>query len=150
MERASQAGEPAAEDISTLLRAWSDGDQSGAGAGVITVVKPDGTQFPNTPSEPAESGDALVIYCAGLGAVNPLVPDGAAAPSSPPAMTVNPVNVTIGGKPAPVLFSGLAPGFAGLYQVNVTVPLGITASPNVPVILYVGTASSPSVTVAIR
>src|ERR1035438_639439 len=120
MERASQAGEPAAEDISTLLRAWSDGDQSGAGAGVITVVKPDGTQFPNTPSEPAKSGDALVIYCAGLGAVNPLVPDGAAAPSSPPAMTVNPVNVTIGGKPAPVLFSGLAPGFAGLYQVNET------------------------------
>jgi uncharacterized protein (TIGR03437 family) len=125
-------------------------DQSGAGAGVITVVKPDGTQFPNTPSEPAESGDALVIYCAGLGTVNPPVPDGAAAPSSPPAMTVNPVNVTIGGQPAPVLFSGLAPGFAGLYQVNVTVPLGITAAPNVPVILYVGTASSPSVTVAIR
>ena len=28
MQRASQAGEPAAEDISTLLRAWSDGDQS--------------------------------------------------------------------------------------------------------------------------
>ena len=28
MQRASQPGEPAAEDISTLLRAWSDGDQS--------------------------------------------------------------------------------------------------------------------------
>jgi RNA polymerase sigma factor (TIGR02999 family) len=28
MQGASQPGEPAAEDISTLLRAWSDGDQS--------------------------------------------------------------------------------------------------------------------------
>jgi RNA polymerase sigma factor (TIGR02999 family) len=28
MQRASQPGEPAAEDISTLLRAWSNGDQS--------------------------------------------------------------------------------------------------------------------------
>jgi RNA polymerase sigma-70 factor (ECF subfamily) len=28
MQRASQPGEPAAEDVSTLLRAWSDGDQS--------------------------------------------------------------------------------------------------------------------------
>ena len=28
MQRASQPGEPAADDISTLLRAWSDGDRS--------------------------------------------------------------------------------------------------------------------------
>jgi RNA polymerase sigma-70 factor (ECF subfamily) len=28
MQRASQPGEAAAEDINTLLRAWSDGDQS--------------------------------------------------------------------------------------------------------------------------
>ena len=28
MQKASQPGEAAVEDISTLLRAWSDGDQS--------------------------------------------------------------------------------------------------------------------------
>ena len=33
----------------------------------------------------------------------------------------------IGGQPAAVAFSGLAPGFAGLYQVNATVPPGLSA-----------------------
>jgi len=33
-------------------------------------------------------------------------------------------DATIGGAPARVLFSGLAPGWPGLYQVNVEVPPG--------------------------
>ncbi|HEV3199244.1 MAG TPA: hypothetical protein VGZ73_15130, partial [Bryobacteraceae bacterium] len=125
-------------------------DQSGKGAGVITVVKPDGTQFNNTPTKPASAGDALVIYCTGLGAVMPAVPAGSAAPASPPATTVNPVTVTIGGQSAHVLFSGLAPGFAGLYQVDVRVPKGITPGPNVPLVLSISGASSPPVAVAIQ
>ena len=78
------------------------------------------------------AGDAIVIYCAGLGAVNPPVTAGTAAPSSPPAITTNPVTVTIGGKTAQVFFSGLVGGFAGLYQVNAYVPKGITPGDAVP------------------
>jgi PAS domain S-box-containing protein len=104
-------------------------------SGVIVVVKADGAQFLNTSSKPATAGDALVIYCAGLGAVNPAVPDGTAAPSSPLANTVNPVTVTVGGQSAQVFYSGLAPGFVGLYQVNVIVPSGIAAAANVPLVL---------------
>ncbi len=59
------------------------------------------------------AGDAIVIYCAGLGPVNPPVAAGSAAPSSPPAVTTNPVTVTIGGKSAQVFFSGFVGGFAG-------------------------------------
>lgn len=125
-------------------------NQSGTGAGVIMVAKSSGTQFLNTPAMPATASDTLVIYCAGLGAVTPAVPDGSAAPSSPPAETTNPVTVTIGGKAAPVSFAGLAPGFTGLYQVNAVVPQGIATSSAVPLILTVAGAASTPVTVAIQ
>ncbi len=124
--------------------------QSGQGAGVIVVVKADGTQFEASATEPATAGDALVIYCSGLGAVSPPVADGAAAPLSTLSKTANPVTVTIGGQSAQVLFAGLAPGFAGLYQVNAIVPPGITADANVPVVLTTAEFSSPAVTVAIH
>jgi uncharacterized protein (TIGR03437 family) len=125
-------------------------DQSGTGAGVIIVVKPNGAQFLNTASTPATSGDTLEIYCAGLGAVVPAVSDGSAAPASPPAHTINPVTVTIAGQTAPVSFSGLVPGYAGLYQINVTVPGGISPATNVPLVVTAGSASSPTVTLAIQ
>jgi uncharacterized protein (TIGR03437 family) len=125
-------------------------DQSGQGAGIIVVVKPNQTQFLATPATPATAGDALVIYCAGLGAVNPAIPAGSAAPASPLSTTVNTTTVMIGNQPANVLYSGLAPGFAGLYQVNVTVPSGITPGSDVPVVLTVAGISSPTVTVAIQ
>jgi uncharacterized protein (TIGR03437 family) len=125
-------------------------DQSGAGAGVIAVATASGAQFVNTPSTPASAGDALVIYCAGLGAVTPPVPAGSAAPLLTLSNTVNPVTATIGGQPGQVFFAGLAPGYVGLYQVNVIVPTGIAAGAQVPLILSVAGASSPPVTVAIR
>jgi uncharacterized protein (TIGR03437 family) len=125
-------------------------DQSGQGAGIIVVVKPDHTQFLATPASPASAGDALVIYCAGLGAVSPMVPAGSAAPTSTLSTTVNTTTAKIGGQAAQVLFSGLAPGFAGLYQVDVLVPSGIAAAADAPVILTVGGISSPPVTVAIK
>ena len=125
-------------------------DQSGKGAGAIVVVKADGTQFVNGPSKPATAGDFLVIYCTGLGAVSPPVAAGTAAPLLTLTSTPIPATVTIGGKPAQVFFSGLTPGYSGLYQVNVLVPPGIAAGANVPVVVSVGGASSPPVTVAIQ
>jgi uncharacterized protein (TIGR03437 family) len=122
----------------------------GAGVGAITVVKANGDQFSADASHPASAGDTLVIYCAGLGAVTPPVATGSAAPGSPPAKASSTVTVTIGGQPAPVAFAGLTPTYAGLYQVNVTVPSGITAGPSVPVIITVAGLSSPPVTVAIQ
>jgi uncharacterized protein (TIGR03437 family) len=61
------------------------------------------------------------------------------------ATTKNPPKVTIGGQDAPVQFSGLAPGFPGLYQVNVTVPTGISTG-TVPISLTINgvTTAKPS------
>jgi uncharacterized protein (TIGR03437 family) len=125
-------------------------NQSGKGPGAITVVKANGTQFSADASHPASAGDTLVIYCAGLGAVTPSVATGSAAPGSPPAKASSMVTVTIGGQPAPVAFAGLTPTYAGLYQVNVTVPSGVTAGPSVPVIITAAGLSSPPVTVAVK
>ncbi|HTW63443.1 MAG TPA: hypothetical protein VME17_02455, partial [Bryobacteraceae bacterium] len=99
---------------------------------------------------PASAGDVLIIYCSGLGPVSPPVPAGSAASATQLSNTVNPVTVTVAGQAASVLFAGLAPGFAGLYQVNAVVPTGIAASTSVPVVLTVSGRSSVPVTISIQ
>jgi len=74
-------------------------------------------------------GDTIAIYGTGLGAVRPPVPPGVAAPAVPLSETLVAPVVTIGGLRSEVPYSGLAPGFAGLYQVNAIVPPGLAAGP---------------------
>ncbi len=121
------------------------------GSGVVFDVKPGQTaQILVDATHPMSAGDAIVIYCAGLGPVNPPVTAGSAAPSSPPATTTNTVTVTIGGKTAQVFFSGLLGGFAGEYQVNAYVPKGITPGDAVPLVITVAGFESAPVTVAVK
>jgi uncharacterized protein (TIGR03437 family) len=123
-------------------------NEQGTGQGSIT--KSDGVTVAQ-PGTPANIGETIVIYCTGLGLVTPSVKEGTAAPSTPPlATTVNPVTVTIGGQAAQVSFSGLAPGYAGLYQVNAVVPAGITVGNAVPVVLSVAGQTSPPATIAVQ
>ncbi|MGD0774771.1 MAG: SBBP repeat-containing protein [Candidatus Solibacter sp.] len=75
-----------------------------------------------TASNPAHPGETIVIYATGLGAVSPQVAVGAAAPLTPLSQTTYTPKVLIGGVGGVVQFSGLAPGYAGLYQLNVVVP----------------------------
>lgn len=61
-----------------------------------------------------------------------------------------PASMTIGGVAATLLYAASAPGFVGLMQINATVPQNATPGGAVPVILTVGTAASPSVTIAVK
>lgn len=75
---------------------------------------------------PAKPGEVILLFLGGLGAVTPAVADGAAGP---PFSTVSkPVRVFFNGQEGAVSFSGLAPGFAGLYQINVQVPSSVSGS----------------------
>jgi uncharacterized protein (TIGR03437 family) len=122
-------------------------NQQGTGQGAI--LRSDGVTLAK-PDTPAGVGEIVVIYCTGLGVVSPPVAAGTPAPSSPPAVTVNQVTVTIGGKTAEVKFAGLTPGYAGLYQVNAVVPPDVAPGDNVPVTLQVAGQTSPPVTMSVK
>lgn len=74
-------------------------------------------------------GGAITIYATGLGAVTPAIATGVAAPLSPLSRTALQPQVSIGGSAVTPAFSGLAPQFVGLYQINATIPAGIAVGP---------------------
>ena len=84
----------------------------------------DSTLTPVTASHPVTRGSTVALYLNGLGPVNNQPADGWPATDASSTTVATPT-ITIGGQPATVSFSGLAPGFADLYQVNATVPAGI-------------------------
>jgi uncharacterized protein (TIGR03437 family) len=96
--------------------------QNGLGYG--DVVHLDGTLVNG--KSPAKIGETVSVYLTGLGAVNPAIADGDAGPVNPLANATNPITAFIGGTEAKVSYSGLAPQLAGLYQINLTVPDGVT------------------------
>ena len=82
-------------------------------------------------SSPAVPGETVLLFMNGLGTVTPQVADGAAASSNPLSYSdeYNAANILVylddrvdPPAQANVTFAGLAPGFAGLYQVNFTLP----------------------------
>jgi uncharacterized protein (TIGR03437 family) len=83
---------------------------------------------------------AWTIWATGLGATDNQPATGQPAPTSPLAATIADTRVTIGGLDAAVFYSGLAPLYAGLYQVNVIPPPN--AASDAEVIVSVGGVSS--------
>lgn len=65
-------------------------------------------------------GSVIVLYATGLGPTSPPGNTNALAYADGALnQTVDAISVSIGGTPADVLFAGLAPGFQGIYQLNV-------------------------------
>ena len=120
--------------------------QDGKGQGVIM----DTANRLVDAANPAKAGDVVVVYCTGLGATNPAVRSGEAAPPSPLAKVVMPVAVTIGGQPGMVQYAGLTPNFVGLYQVNVQVPSGVAPGSSVSLVISQDGVPSNTVTLGIR
>jgi uncharacterized protein (TIGR03437 family) len=92
-------------------------------------------------ANPAANGATISLFANGLGPVSNQPATGEPAPSSPLARTTTTPEVSIGGQTAIVQFSGLAPGFPALYQINATVPAGLAAG-NQPIVVKIGGQTS--------
>jgi uncharacterized protein (TIGR03437 family) len=117
--------------------------QAGGGAAVLNQ-----DYSVNSPAQPASAGSVVAAYLTGLGAVQPPVATGKEAPLNVLSKTMEAVTATIGGTPATIEFAGLAPGYTGLYQVNVLVP-GLSSG-QYPLQISVNGAASNAAPMSIR
>ena len=91
------------------------------------------------------------MYCNGLGPVTNQPAGGFPALAIPLSVTTTNPNITIGSVPvSAVYFSGLAPDFVGLYQVNVQIPPDAPTEDAIPVALVIGGVTSNTVTIAVQ
>ena len=136
--QASLAAAPVVPAIFTL---------SGTGIGPGAVLNQDYSV--NSLANPAAAGSVIMVYGTGFGALDPPAVDG--QPGST-ATTVFPVTAAIAGIPAEVTYAGAAPGLvAGIAQINVRIPSGLSASFAASVSLMIGSAFTQfGVTIAIQ
>lgn len=118
--------------------------------GGVIATRPDGTLI--TPQAPAIPGEVLVIYAAGLGATLPAltglnIPIAAASITARAqfAVLLNDVAVPDGN----ILYAGVTPGFAGLYQINCRLPADTPPDPEIRLRLP-GQTSPPHRFLAVR
>ena len=90
---------------------------------------------------PAHAKQVLTAFGVGWGKTTSAQPPGTVA-SAAATLTAS-YALTIGGVKADVSYAGLSPGFAGLYQINFTVPSGLSSA-NQALVLTTSGASSPS------
>jgi uncharacterized protein (TIGR03437 family) len=118
-----------------------------SGSGQAAALNQDNSV--NGASTPAKAGQVVSLYMTGAGQTNPPGTDGlpGAAPLPLPILTVT---AQVGGQSADIQYAGAAPGLvAGVLQVNVVIPSGVTGNA-VPVTLQVGTSTTqPNLTIAI-
>jgi uncharacterized protein (TIGR03437 family) len=116
-------------------------------AGIFGAVNQDGKV--NAPGSAARRGEVLHIFGTGLGAVTPSVEDGVPAASQPLSVGLSSPNVFLGGRQLTVLFSGLAPGIAGVWQIDVMIAADVQTGPEIPLMLVHGGTASNTVMVAV-
>ena len=109
----------------------------------------------NGAAAPAQQGEVVVLFATGEGQTSPAGRDGLLAEFATLAefpRPLLPVSVTVGGRPAQILYAGAAPGFvAGLMQLNVKLASDTPVGDLVPVLMTVGAQTSRAgVTMVVR
>ncbi len=121
---------------------------NGGGTGQAAALNSNNSA--NSASNPAAAGSIIQLYATGLGNVFPLVATGAPGNSAEPLnrTVVTPI-VNINGVSAIIQYSGLAPGFVGLYQLNVVIPPGTPSGSATVQVIEPGSPSN-TVTIAVK
>jgi uncharacterized protein (TIGR03437 family) len=111
---------------------------AGTETGLATIFRADDGQLV-TATNPLHANDTVIIYLTGMGTTAPSVGAGLATPSTLLSYVTDAPLVTLGGSPLNVLYAGLVPGsISGLYQINATVPGGVTQGPDIPLVISQG------------
>jgi uncharacterized protein (TIGR03437 family) len=126
------------------------------GQGQGAVLNQDNSQNGSPQSilgaKPAARGSVIQIFATGAGETDPPLLPGEAAPASgtPLVFTRTQPTVTIGGVQATVKFSGMAPGWVGLWQINAEVPANVNPGSAVSMTITAGGLTSNTVTIAVE
>lgn len=97
-----------------------------------------------TPDFPAVPGEVIILFAEGMGRTQPDILSGEIAVRATPILALSQFQILLNGMPVPaanVFYAGLAPGFSGLYQINVVLPSWLPANPNVQI--AIGAEVSP-------
>jgi uncharacterized protein (TIGR03437 family) len=98
----------------------------------VLAARADGSLI--TASAPAQPGDAVILYATGLGDTTPLADYGVTATGPASLKQMADFGVVLDGQPvdpSAIAYAGLMPGFAGLYQINMTLPGSTAANPGI-------------------
>jgi uncharacterized protein (TIGR03437 family) len=101
-------------------------------------------------ANPATAGETVLIYLTGMGVTSPAVADGTAGTVTTLYKAVSSVNVFVGGQAGTIAFNGLAPGFPGLYQINVTLPNPLPGTGRLPLAIATGNAYHDQVDIPVK
>ena len=109
------------------------------GSGAPAAVNQNGSL--NTPDAPATRGQAITLYATGLGDVER---------RGSLDYVVTTVEATLEGRALTVQFAGLAPGFSGLYQINLIIPSDTPPGLTQELRLRAAETDAPPISIAVQ
>ena len=118
-------------------------------AAAIDVDPANGNWFIVSGANKAKRGHTLELFLNGLGPVTNQPASGEPALSSPLSWSKATPAVSIGGVSITPGFYGLTPGAVGLYQVNVTLPAGLSTG-NLPIVVNAGGVAASTSTIPVE
>lgn len=98
-----------------------------------------------TATSPAQASEVVVLFAAGLGRTVPDSASGVLPSGAARLLYGSQLQIVLNGSvlpPSSIYYAGVTPGYAGLYQINVTLPDVLPRDPELQVVI--GTQASPT------